>query len=277
MEKLLVRSLHEKVLEQLTGSLKVHSVFAQGFNIQGKDRLIFVSAEGSEEQPLGLTLSKEDLGSLEVEQGQGLVYRDLLLRIGSSYLDFFQARVYRAVADFDLTGLEASFIEEVLDYIKASRTPGGLDVTTTGFLASPLGRTLASALISRDGTEIDGILYKLIGRGRGLTPSGDDILLGLLVVDSGFKLLSEDFLGSLKGLVEEGGLTTDISTNYYLSGFEGDFGRNLRDFLSSLSEKNFEDTKASLGRIMDKGHSSGLDTITGIALGLEEILKRRKQ
>ncbi len=272
-----VDSLHQGVFRELLEESYVHSVFAHGFNIQGKDALVYVGTDRDEELPGGLVIAPQDFEALKVEQGARAAFDGRRLVLGSSLLDLEGARIFSTrQAPVALEGLLV-YLETVVATICSLELETGLGLTISSLLGDPLGLALRDSLDSKDREETSLVLRKIIGRGRGLTPSGDDILLGLLLVDSAFGLLSKDFIACLKELILEEELTTQVSRSYYLGAFRNDYSRDLRDFLDSLVDKNLDDTKIKIQAIIKKGHSSGLDTLAGIALGLDKLLEIRRK
>lgn len=106
----------------------------------------------------------------------------------------------------------------------------------------------------------------LIGRGRGLTPSGDDILLGygsgLLALDpSG---AGRRFLDLLSGCLH--GQTTDISLGYYKALAAGCVNENMKFLLRGFWSNDRADTARWLKSVGAVGHTSGCDTLFGLRL-----------
>lgn len=107
-----------------------------------------------------------------------------------------------------------------------------------------------------------------IGRGQGLTPSGDDFLIGMYCV-SFCEQSIPNMMSSLSNTRFEG-LTTSVSVAYLNAARQGYFNPDLIKLLSCESESEFELLK---NRILDFGHSSGMDTLEGIVFGLQLIQK----
>lgn len=106
----------------------------------------------------------------------------------------------------------------------------------------------------------------LIGRGRGLTPSGDDILLGF-----GAGLLAMDpsgagrrFLDTLSGCLH--GQTTDISLGYYKALAAGYVNENMKFLLRGFWSNDRGEAARWLESVGAVGHTSGRDTLFGLRL-----------
>lgn len=135
---------------------------------------------------------------------------------------------------------------------------------TNGFIILPPARSaikhlkaLAAACHRNDLSEIFRVLPRCIGFGKGLTPSSDDAVIGILFaayhgdVPQFFKELREQ-----KILV---GLTNEISLKYLYCAFESRFSESLAD----LSETGMRE-------IYKIGSTSGADLLFGIKLAFEE-------
>ena len=107
-----------------------------------------------------------------------------------------------------------------------------------------------------------------IGRGQGLTPSGDDFLVGMYCVSFCDESIP-NMMSSLSNTQFEG-LTTSISLAYLNAARKGYFNPDLIKLLSCDTRMEFE---SLLKSILNIGHSSGMDTLEGILFGLKMIQK----
>lgn len=104
-----------------------------------------------------------------------------------------------------------------------------------------------------------GLINSTIGLGIGLTPSGDDFICGILWV---MHQLRPSLINKIKISVEKNLYkTTDISKFMLIQAISGYFSLNLLN-LNPLN----------LAPILDYGHSSGHDTLTGIYIALQIYL-----
>lgn len=109
----------------------------------------------------------------------------------------------------------------------------------------------------------------LLGLGPGLTPAGDDIVLGYLAVDN--------HLGSNQSLTRELhdsvaralGRTTMLSAQLLHNALEGDYHETVQRVLAILLGLSQENLPSALRRLAAIGASSGESTVYGMWLALQ--------
>ncbi len=111
------------------------------------------------------------------------------------------------------------------------------------------------------------ILSDLLGRGPGLTPAGDDIIVGYLAASNqgNFAIVPMPFL-SQEILAAR---TSDISRHFINQAGAGWFARPIVELVASFTD--FVQTEELIQKcrvLLDQGHTSGIVTIMGILLGL---------
>ena len=120
---------------------------------------------------------------------------------------------------------------------------------------------------------IEEFVKYFIGRGKGLTPSGDDFIIGFIMMLYIFR--KEEFLHWRLVLQEQLKRikTTDVSYYYYQAMFEGytsqqfyEFSQNLFYDVDSYKVQNI------INNILSYGSSSGYDTLFGIYTALFQII-----
>ena len=107
----------------------------------------------------------------------------------------------------------------------------------------------------------------LIGRGPGLTPSGDDMLTGMLAVFIAAGIPVHLFLPPADQLAQ---LTTSVSCSYLNSARVGEFSTPVLGVMRSL--QTGRDAGHALRRLRTVGHTSGADMVLGIALAQRWLL-----
>jgi hypothetical protein len=119
----------------------------------------------------------------------------------------------------------------------------------------------------------DDAVSTLIGLGSGLTPAGDDFLVGFmvgLISRLGNDRKREIYIAQIGESIQSNFTrTNDISRTYLKHAVHGQVSRNLAELAEAIcggwtDVRLYERAAAT----MNSGHSSGMDTITGLLLGL---------
>ena len=120
-------------------------------------------------------------------------------------------------------------------------------------------------------------LLMLVGLGAGLTPSGDDFIVGALAVNRHLNpSLSEPgeeaVARALHGVSQR---TTDVSRLYLLSAARSRFSECVSDAVRALALPCDRRVPASaLERLLGHGSTSGTDTLAGMACMLKHLASR---
>lgn len=154
------------------------------------------------------------------------------------------------------------------------RAPGGgrrLASALGTISASDAAREACSALEAgfRSGTAGDAV-QRVIGRGPGLTPSGDDVIVGLL---AGFAILGDEAgstalrsgLGRLRATLEA--RTTTVSAAVLQSALDGAFAPVLAD-IATHADGEPRQVSGAIERLSVIGATSGLDMLAGLGLAI---------
>jgi hypothetical protein len=131
---------------------------------------------------------------------------------------------------------------------------------------------LAAALTARDPGRAAQCAARLVGLGPGLTPSGDDVLVGVLTVLHGMAAearltpLRESLIRAVRA---EAVRTTDIGRNYLLHASAGRFGEALADLASVLAAGR--DPSMATEAVLAEGAHSGADGALGMLAALAAL------
>lgn len=114
-----------------------------------------------------------------------------------------------------------------------------------------------------------------IGRGQGLTPTGDDFIVGLLslLIITGKMKLNSKFIYDLK--INFYNKTTRISYEFLHYAFLGCFSSVIKDFLICLLSDDETKLVSATYALCATGHTSGFDSLYGILTGYEIIKDER--
>ena len=143
--------------------------------------------------------------------------------------------------------------------------------------AAPVAAALADACRNLDTQAALAQAQRLIGWGEGLTPAGDDFLVGLLAAlhalmqnDPARRHLHDALAAQIASHVQR---TTPIAAHYLLLGAAGHFSEpllGLRNALFTQADASLVDT--ALRRALAVGATSGADTVAGLLAGLSAWL-----
>lgn len=247
----------------------VHSVFGGAVNLlaDGDPYPVALLAQSGHRHPRGAVVRPvtESLTAWGLHQGDRAALRGGQLcfldgkapRIDvSSAEGFAETMPGVAVA----SSLEARFCLE-----EAQQAAGtGLRLSELAEPRTPLTRRVADALALMTSDFLSGARL-LVGLGEGLTPSGDDVLVGWMAAAR----CQGQILPPLNGLKQA---TNTISASFLDAAERGLFSAALVALAHSLTGGPVE---ASLAALASMGHSSGLDAATGLLMGLEHDFQGR--
>ena len=251
---------------------KIHSVFNHSFNLQLGQRLINVSGyESPKLSSFGI--------SIEPVMFQELVpylQQDNVVKVMADSLTIYSTQgvkkiswqtveeVSLQVSSFNLTLEQQLRLKELLEQ-EQLESAIGLPVTD----AITYIELLKNKELSLE--DWQACLAYFIGRGKGLTPSGDDILVAYLVM---LKIIQPEQNKQLvQAVAFEQLSTTAISKEYIYYALQG-YCHSLVYQLFSALQTNQETycLQKQIKKIREIGHSSGTDLSFGLLLALQAQL-----
>jgi hypothetical protein len=136
-----------------------------------------------------------------------------------------------------------------------------------------LRSSLVESVAARSAPAIVEPVRDLVGLGPGLTPSGDDVLIGALALLDALAHHHADactMRANLAHAVSHAppGLTSPLSHCFLRVAAAGHIGANLHAAVSSCVSG---DADAAIAAIRDIGHSSGWDMMAGIVAALDAV------
>jgi hypothetical protein len=255
--------------------LSVHSAFATSVNLRAGARLVSCST-GVISSPNGIELTPGDLGRLrrlhDAAPGDALEWRPLD-RVMTSRAGAVVTASTRQTEVFDTDlptargGDLSASARDLAERLARARTRTGLGDDWLALTAEP---TLTAAVDSLLGGRADGAVVYWVGRGPGLTPSGDDALVGMVAALLFSGAIDSSALAPLRELVAAaaGRLTTEISAEYLHYACRGMVNGMLRDLLVALDRSDVGDALEAVDRLSGYGHTSGMDCVLGVLTGL---------
>jgi len=232
---------------------KVHSVFENAVNITASDQLISIVHKKFFNGPNRIVLDDfsfslfQNCEIVKFEQDKLFFSNGITINIKNS------KRWNSPVKKICIEKLDTSAVSY---YLK-----------NHSFIKSSLIEKFKFAVKSQNKELFNYNVEQVLGLGFGLTPSGDDFLVGFLSASHFFDaLIPFDFL--LKNIKIDYTKTNFISAEYLRYSYEGRISELVANTIFSVSEK-----KASadfwLKNLISTGATSGYDTLLGILTAME--------
>lgn len=276
------KKIHESFRRRLEEGVmtgEVHSVFQRVINIRDdRGRMYSFLAASLDHGPDSIILDIEELDSLGIAAGDRVSGSIEGLRMGRYRIEVWEAKPYTLSlpeyrTDARTLRSRMAYAKKRLESIDSDRSTPFLAMMDSMLEERRLH--LMEAMRTGDVEESARLGRKLLGLGQGLTPSGDDIMLGLFCV----VLMGNSPLEGLKDfpetlLVDADSLTNDLSFWGLKRAAKGQVREKVSDFVRDLAEGR--EITDSLESILDIGHSSGKDITTGILTGFELIADKEE-
>jgi hypothetical protein len=244
----------------------VHSVFPRAVNCLVEGQLWTILHTEGQDAPFGLRLEGGVLpGDLGARPGDAVRGRAGFLKVGSAVLDCRAASRWKP-------NLPAAF---GAGWVQRFDLLGRLASPRAWTASSDLAATIAAALLERPaGPTLQGAVNRAVGNGPGLTPAGDDVLVGLLAG------LSLAIVGHDQGDSDDRGVvvsrlarawhetpsrTTDISRHLIDQASAGLFGAGVHALIRALAGTDARAVRSAADGLLATGASSGADTCVGVA------------
>lgn len=264
----------------------VHSAFARSVNLAWHDgHLLALHGPGPLAAPFAATLSgSPDLSLLE--RGAPVIRDGTMLRVGQLVIETGVG------VTVDLTMFATRDAPGALvRWLPTGEGPRGLrppagpqarerladgrrdDVTRAASLRAR--RALGDAIERDDRPAFTAAAAGLVGLGEGLTPAGDDCLVGALAAlhrfAPGAAVLGRASREALVRLADAG--TTTVAREFVVHALDGTFAEPV---LAVLTAPDRDTACAASAALLRMGATSGADTLTGIRLALSALEARHR-
>jgi hypothetical protein len=155
-------------------------------------------------------------------------------------------------------------VDATARWLCAIRAPLGLGQTATQLLAPDSHWQKYLTALQGAAPVAESALRRLLGRGAGTTPAGDDLVVGALA-HAWVTLGREAPLVAAMGLLnaELPALTSTVGTTYLRAAARGEFGSHLIAWVRALPRVPTQRALALAGRVAGHGETSGYDTLLG--------------
>lgn len=250
----------------------IHSKFKSSFNIKANDYLIHVNSEEGPLSSYGIKIRRKIFNEIikNISIGDIVIFRNNIILIYSSFGEVFEIDTGK-IGLMDLKIQQIKPTESRLRLILQEIQNFDLK-NKTGLPDDELTKKSISYLADADANiDMLKITVKcLVGRGLGLTPSGDDCLFGFIFILKLFCI----FEGTLDSFVYQYSIkhTTDISIAYFRLLCSGYISEYYKSFAEAVKEENADKLRRAIKSITTVGYTSGHDGLLGIYLGTERLL-----
>lgn len=257
-------ALRERVLAAPPEAGRVHSIFERAVNLLWHDGgLITLHGPASLAAPFAAAVTRlPAAGSLI--PGGAVLWRDNRMLLGPFVFE---------TGDATLVDTTIPPTTEASDLHVSALAAGAIPAVAPG-LSSPSGRSaqrrLADGIMHRDArTFLEGACG-LIGLGEGLTPAGDDCLVGALAVLQAFArswLAGRPEIGIEIAAAARAG-TTLVGRDFILHALDGSFSESILRVVTARSD---HDARRAIAVLSETGGTSGADTLDGMRIALEAL------
>ena len=146
---------------------------------------------------------------------------------------------------------------------------GGVSGDGFARAAQPRIRAIQRALVEGSAPNAMQAAAELVGLGIGLTPSGDDLLIGLL---AGLEIADDPLRSAIARAVAANAAerTSAISARVLLQAASGRYAQRLHDVVAAIDTRDNALIDVSVDAAMRHGATSGADTLLGLFIGLRQ-------
>ncbi len=250
---------------------RVHSVFNTSFNVLAGERLVHMGSQDALVSATGVSIAPADMEQLldglragdivASSEGHMRVYK----RESTELLELGGAKPCNCSIPLAASHLSAAWAKGCLARLPLRRG--------CGLYRDAHARACLQVLAdpNRDTSELLTAARYLVGRGPGLTPSGDDILMGYSCARWAFGCA-----GSLPGYIADAtrAHSTEVSASYADALRRGWVSPIYRDLICAAGlrdEQAFDRAVRIIGQI---GHTSGTDALLGLSIGFSYVTAR---
>jgi len=276
----------------------VHSVYRQACNLELSDgALVTLLGREAGNLPHGIRCALPEPEDFQVwlRAGQAVAADGLLLRIPEAGMAIGLGGAARWQCGLDGCAIDpdaessARILHAARLALRQHAPQGGFaplllrDEVPGSWLEQAMLRRLATTLpaLSQAGSSLDcaaaaQALGQLAGLGPGLTPSGDDFIVGYLAAlharCSREPPLPSFVEGLVPALAQLAAAANVISRQFLLNALAGEFSELLAQVVSAIAACDGPLLQQSIARLARVGHSSGADSLVGLLFGLRPAL-----
>ncbi len=239
----------------------VHSVYRGALNICSDIGLLTIAWRSSGGLPNGILVSEDAEFTTCVIVGQPVTVDERGLRLPKLNIDLRHAARWSPRLEPGQAPLPA--YADLAPLLRTVPDLGGFSGVLSGRMPPPpsiIG--LAQALHGGTDQDLVASCSALVGLGDGLTPSGDDLLVG---ASAALRRAGDERAARLATAAAEmaPGHTTDIALMFHTCAARGDYSQRLHALLERLADGP---RHADVEVMLDWGASSGADCLLGVVV-----------
>ena len=256
---------------------KIHSKFKNGFNIQFENELVYISYVGSPLSAFGINIRKDKFIKIleEIRIDDNVTYKNNnliiytlneIIYLNLEQLEDIDLKIPKIKSD--IKNIEETYLYKILDkYIFEDYIGIDLGIKT---------KTNIELFTTKDKNNNfynSKIINFFVGRGKGLTPSGDDILTGFTMGLMTFNNngIFDKWIKDINLIVTKD-KTTLVSVAYLKALTKGYVSETFLELILSIDKNSEKLICEILDRVKSYGHTSGYDTLFGFYLSLKYLI-----
>ncbi|RKS87466.1 uncharacterized protein DUF2877 [Orbus hercynius] len=254
----------------LIGTLHCLSIHDRVINlVNDKQQLVTLHCHHNDISPMGYVLKQRDFAHVKEQLAANA---SLPMRQKANGIEINQRLISNDTRKLNLMIHKKfissfTFIDQLMHQFEhQTGLFGPLKSIRQNTLPPELNKLIEQILLLLDDEPYD--LSFLIGLGPGLTPTGDDIITGILLI-----IQADPFCSRLLNPVPHtlnlpllDPQTTRVSANFLAYAAQGIFSANLLNVIHLIGNKRTINL-TSVKRLLNYGHTSGADILLGIWLG----------
>lgn len=289
--KVMYSDSYSEILDEIfekNHSGRLHSSFETSINLKFGKRLINISSNHTVMPPFGIQTSNDNIKEIIffIDKDEIIEFNKkenlLLFKKRKLQLKLFGRKYNPKISPIKIDKKNTrKNIMKITDYILENNYENGFGIQNTEFINIIFGKEKIFTELSKKfyavkeqikfhKTGIENYQY-FLGRGKGLTPSGDDFIIGIMAAMAFSK---NGILEELKNelLTDMEKFTTDISCEYLYYSSLNSFSLNIKEFCEKIFNYEAASTEEqnklynSFLKLIKNGHTSGMDTLLGILL-----------
>jgi len=263
----------------------VIGVTSRGLFIRAADRVVFVSFE-TQRGPLTLTLGRsiEELRALNVGGAAAFANNRLIFPATAITISASPNVVWQAPSPITSPGpidQQVRTVQQIANFVAARKPDCGFGPLLAPLLDLPFNnplsaeqatvlsilRTVRQALRENDLLSAQKSIDSLLGRGSGLTPSGDDCVLGLLLMLNRWQA-NRDWSEFNRAVINTAyQKTTTLSANLIECATGGQADERLLNVVDGIATGK-PAVAECVECVLEWGNSSGIDALVGMVIAM---------